>query len=80
MDEAINELERLSQDEGIIGLYDAELLQEKHEKSIRQEGIKDGLKEKSIEIAKNLLNMNMSIDDIKESTGLSIEEINQIKD
>ena len=49
MEEAKDELERLSQDENIIGLYDAEIMQEKWEKSIKEEmkeeGLKEGLKE-----------------------------------
>ena len=83
MDEAINELERLSQDENIIGLYDAELLQEKHEKSIKEEGIKEGIKEginqRNIEIAKNLLNENISIELITKTTGLTLKEIENLK-
>ena len=32
-----------------------------------------------MEIAKNLLNMNMSIEDISKATNLSIEEIESLK-
>ena len=79
MDEAIEELERLSQDENIIGLYDAELLQEKHEKSIREEGLKEGINQEKIEIAKNLLKMNMKIEDISKATNLSVEKIDKLR-
>lgn len=38
-------------------------------------GFKKGQKKEKIEIARNLLNMNLSINQIKEATGLSLEEI-----
>ena len=37
--------------------------------------IQEGKKDKAIEIAKNLLEMGMSIDNIMKATGLSQEEI-----
>ena len=43
------------------------------------DGISKGKNKKSIEIAKNMLKKNMSIEDISDITGLSIEEINKIK-
>ena len=42
------------------------------------DGIYKGENKKSIEIAKNMLNKNMSIEDISDITGLSIEEINKL--
>ena len=42
-------------------------------------GIEEGEKKKQIEIAKKLLEMKMSIKDIKEATGLTEEEIENIK-
>mgnify|MGYP004609935575 CR=1 FL=1 len=42
------------------------------------DGISKGENKKSIEIAKNMLNKNMSIEDISDITGLSIEEINKL--
>ena len=41
-------------------------------------GISKGQNKKSIEIAKNRLKKNMSIEDISDITGLSIEEINKL--
>ena len=41
-----------------------------------KEGLKKGEKNKSIEIAKNMLKLNIDINTISKSTGLSIEEIN----
>ena len=42
------------------------------------DGISKGENKKSIEIAKNLLSMNMPLEDISKATGLSIEEIKKI--
>ena len=42
------------------------------------DGISKGENKKSIEIAKNLLSMNMPFEDISKATVLSIEEINKI--
>ena len=43
-----------------------------------EEGIKQGSKEKEIEIVRNMKEMNYPIEDIKKITGLSIEEIEKI--
>ena len=43
------------------------------------EGIKDGRKDKKIEIAKNLLNLEIPLENISKATGLSIEEIEKLK-
>ena len=63
------------------------LLSEAKEEGMEQgytSGISDGISEgenkKSIEIAKNLLSMNMPLEDISKATGLSIEEINKISE
>ena len=45
----------------------------------RAEGILQGAKQKSIEIAKNLLAINMDFSDISKATGLSKEEIISLK-
>ena len=62
------------------------LLSEAKEEGISQgytsginDGISKGENKKSIEIAKNLLSMNMKVEDISKATGLSIEEINNLK-
>ena len=58
MNDAINELERISRDEGIIGLYDAEEIERKVRntqlKGAKLEGIEEGKQEEKIEIAKNV--------------------------
>ena len=43
-----------------------------------KEGIEQGSNNKSIEIARNMLNKNMKIEEISELTGLSIEKIKYI--
>lgn len=48
------------------------------EKGLEQ-GIKDGKAEEKISIAKNLLDLNMSINDISKATGLSVEQIENLK-
>ena len=44
-----------------------------------KEGKEEGLKEGKIEIAKNMLKLNIDINIISQSTGLSVEEINKLK-
>ena len=54
------------------------LLSEAKEEGIEQgytSGINDGIKQ----TAKNLLSMNITLEDISKATGLSIEEINKLK-
>ena len=42
-------------------------------------GINDGISKEKVSIAKNMLNKNISIEDISDITGLSVEEIENIK-
>lgn len=44
------------------------------------EGRKEGMAEEKKEIAKNLLNMNLSLDQISKATGLTIDEIEKLKE
>ena len=67
--------------------YDQDIVRKKTENSIKKEsyehGIEEGMelgsKEKQIEIAKNLMNLNLSINDIIKATGLTKEEIIKLK-
>ena len=43
------------------------------------DGISKGVSQEKVSIAKNMLNKNMSIEDISDITGLSVEEINKLK-
>ena len=45
----------------------------------KNEGVSQGAKEKAIETAKNLLSMNLSIENISKATGLSEEEIKNLQ-
>ena len=44
-----------------------------------QQGIEHGINKRNIEIAKNLLKINLKIEDISKTTGLSIDEIKNLK-
>ena len=47
--------------------------------SAREEGIEKGIKKKAIEDAKKMLSKGFSVEDIADITGLSLEEVNQLK-
>ena len=47
------------------------------EKGLEQ-GIEKGIEQEKINIAKNLLKMNMNIDDISKSTGLPVKKIKEL--
>ena len=44
----------------------------------KEEGISKGISQEKVSIVKNMLKKNMSIEDISDITGLSIEEIKKI--
>lgn len=87
----VEELERLSENDEFRILYDAEKMRRKEINSARLDGYDDGYnngygsgydagaKEKGIEIAKNLLNIGTSNEDIMKVTGLSVEELEELK-
>ena len=54
------------------------LLSEARENGIN-DGISKGVSQEKVNIAKNLLSMNMSLEDISKATGLSVEEISKLK-
>ena len=45
----------------------------------KKEGIAEGIKEQTIEIAKNLLKENIDVETISKATGLTEEELKNIK-
>ncbi len=51
---------------------------EKGEEKVIIKGIEQGEKQKAVEIAKNLLSIRLSIEEISTITGLSVKEIQQI--
>lgn len=72
MDEYVKEAEEVSFEGGVGEAYDKEW-------ALRDQGYRDGIKERNIEIAKNLLKNKVDISIIASSTGLSEEEINSLK-
>ena len=74
----IRKVEELSTDPEFIGYYD---LEEAHRQDIDDSyntGYDEGISQRNIEIAKNLLKQNISIENISLATGLSIEEISKL--
>ena len=71
----IRRVEELSTDPDFVGYYD---LEEAHKQDL-SDSYETGKSDKSIEIAKVMLSKNMDIKDISEITGLSIEELNSLK-
>ena len=82
----VNRAKELSSDDEMVTMFDQENmhemirnteLEEAQERGIER-GIKRGFKEKAVEIAKNLIKIGLSEDQIVESTGLSKEEIKNL--
>ena len=91
MDEALDELERISSDTKIIGLYDKEKVEKKilntrlryareeGERLGEKNGLEKGKKEEKNDIAKKMLKSNMSIEDIMKFTGLTKKGLENLK-
>ena len=93
--EAVEKLDRISEDERMQRIVDLREKAIMDEKAIYRKGIKDGraegeakgkiagkaegAKEEKIQIAKNLLKLNVEIETIIEATGLTKEEIEKLK-
>ena len=91
----MDELEKLGIDDKFGVIYDNEEMQKRMINTARNWGYDDGYgngyeigitkgkeegaKEKGIEIAKNLLNIGTSNEDIMKVTGLSVEELEELK-
>ena len=82
MEEAYETLENISSDEKIIGLYDAEKVEQKilntRLKGAKQEGIEQGIQQRNIEIAKLMIKENIDISIIQKITKLTKEEIERL--
>ena len=83
----VNRAKELPSDDEMVTMFDQENmhemirnteLEEAQERGIER-GIKRGFKEKALEIAQNMLKGKMDIKDISKFTGLSIEEIEKLK-
>ena len=87
----VDELERLGIDDKFGVVYDNEAMQKRMINTARNwgyddgydtgkaDGLEEGAKAEKIEIAKNLLKKGVYIDLVSESTGLSIEELEELK-
>ena len=86
MKELSKEIKGLNEDSEFIEFLTAEEEEEKYLNTVKnieyQKGIDDGIEQGSLNekkiIAKNLLNLNMSIEEISNVTGLTKEEIEKI--
>ena len=76
-------IEDLNEDEEIIGQYDSEKLNKRqHELDLmyaERKGLEQGADNKAKEIAKSMLEAKMEVSEIIKFTGLSENEINEIK-
>ena len=75
----VRRVEELREDPDFVRYYDYE---ESHKQDLEasydtglEQGVKQGSKQKELEIAKKLLNQNISVEVISEATGLTVEEI-----
>ena len=57
---------------------DQKLIQNTEKRIAYEEGTKQGMEQGKLEIAKNMLNLNLSIESISKATGLDIDTINEL--
>ena len=84
--EAVKKLEVMSNDGEIRRIAELREKAVRDEKATYSKGVEDGIEKgiekgeinKAIEIAKNLLNIGLSVEQIEKSTGLSKEEIESL--
>ena len=74
----VETVEELSSDDEMVYLYTELSDRELTFNTMLDDAKKEGLKEASIEIAKNMINMKMNIEDISKATGLSINDIEKL--
>ena len=78
----VNRAKELSSDDEMVTMFDQEnmheMIRNTELEEAQERGIKRGFKEKAVEIAKNLIKIGLSEDQIVESTGLSKEEIKNL--
>lgn len=83
MDTAIykanEKMEFLANDKEVLRLYHLREMAQIDYNSGMKKAKDEGRTERSIEIARNALKMNMSVDDIMKLTGLSRQQIEDIK-
>ena len=81
--EAVEKLDRISEDEKMQRIIELREKAIRDEHAIYEKGVNDGVekgsKEKELQIAKNMLKKGIKESDIKEITGLTKEEIEELK-
>ena len=79
----MNEVKRVNEDpefrEFISAEEDNRKIENSIKKELREDGIKEGQKERNVEIAKNMLKDNIPIITISKYTGLTKKEISLLK-
>ena len=80
----VNRAKELSSDDGYIRLFDKEenykeLIRNTELAEAREEGMKLGSKEAKIDVAKNLIKIGLTNEQIVEVTKISIEEIDKLR-
>ena len=73
----MNKLKELGLDDKFGMYYDAEIVHRKEVNSARSDGRKEGAKEREKAIAKNLINMGLSKQDVMKATGLSKKQLSK---
>jgi predicted transposase/invertase (TIGR01784 family) len=76
--EYMEKIEKLNENNKFREYMTYEEDEEKIHNSLKEEGFREGIKKKSIEIAKKLLKENIPIDIISKTTSLSIDEIERL--
>ena len=79
LEEVFNNMEELNMNEVFLGMYDEEEENKKMMNSMKLEGLEEGIGQEKIEIAKNMINKKIDINIINEVTGLTIEELENLK-
>ena len=78
----VDETMKYTSDEDVVALYfeksKEELERNTFIEEARQSGMKQGMKQEKLEIAKNLLEQNVDISIIMSATGLTKEEIEKL--
>ena len=79
MEKYVKESKEASEQDEVIGMYDKELHDERLRLAENDEYMEKGKQEKAKETALKMLQKGYDITDISECTGLSLEELNQLK-
>ena len=73
-------VEKFMRDNNLVQYYDLEASHQYEIKDSYDTGKNEGLRDRSIEIAKNLLNDHLDIDKIMKYTGLTKQEIMKLQE